>query len=140
MFRKLYFRKPYFLPCLKMYNSCSPLKCQKCSRPNLHLKCFFPSYTIMTFEKERSSQPVQSQVWWLRRSCLILIYLVCKFILFQFDALTLFRPDNSFKVLCKQCRPNSDAGKFGVCSRCTLFDYRNFFRKCSTHKSSLQNP
>ena len=35
-------------------------------------------------------------------------------------------PDPSFGVLCRQCRPSSDAPEWGIWSGSTLFAYRNF--------------
>ena len=41
--------------------------------------------------------------------------------------LTPFGPVTHFGVLCKQCRPSSDAAKCGILSGSTLFAYRKFF-------------
>ena len=49
-------------------------------------------------------------------------------------------PDTCFGVLCKQCRPSSDATKCSITSGSTLFSYRNFYRKCSKNDNIHQRP
>ena len=85
------------------------------------------SLTLGLFTQVSDSGPQGPHVQYVIEFCLVLL-------------VTLFRPDIHFGVLCKQCRPSSDAAECSISLGSTLFAYRNFYAKYSKKENMHEKP